>query len=230
MISYLEKKNNYPGMLLLIDFGKAFDSVSWEFLFKVIEYFNFGNSFMKWIKVFHNNIESCVIVNGHLSEWFLLRRGCRQGDPLSPYLFILCAEILAVLIRNETNITGLKIGNYEFKVSQYADDTFLLLDGSEKSLQTWFKILKFYADATGLCVNMEKTQVVWIGSKKNCTEKFCDDYDLIWNNTNFKVLGITFQKNLIKLLKLIIVKKLKTLKRLRLNWSKRNITPLGRSQ
>ena len=51
VISYLEK-NNYPGMLLLIDFEKAFDSVSWEFLFKVIEYFNFGNSFMKWIKVF----------------------------------------------------------------------------------------------------------------------------------------------------------------------------------
>ena len=51
VISYLEK-NKYPGMLLLKDFEKAFDSVSWEFLFKVIEYFNFGNSFMKWIKVF----------------------------------------------------------------------------------------------------------------------------------------------------------------------------------
>ena len=227
MISYLEK-NNYPGMLLLIDFEKAFDSVSWEFLFKVIEYFNFGNSFMKWIKVFYNNIESCVIVNGHLSEWFLLRRGCRQGDPLSPYLFILCAEILAVLIRNETNITGIKIGNHEFKISQYADDTSLLLDGSEKSLQTCLKILKFYADASGLCVNMEKTQVVWIGSKKNCTEKFCDDYDLIWNNTNFKVLGITFPKELDKIVEINYREKIEDIKRLLLNWSKRNITPLGR--
>ena len=141
-----------------------------------------------------------MIVNGHLSEWFSLQPGWHQGDPPSPYLFILCAEILAVLIRNEINITGIKIGNHEFKISQYADDTSLLLDGSEKSSQTCLKILKFYADASGLCVNMEKTQVVWIGSKKNCTEKLCDDYDLIWNKSNFKVLGITFPKELDKLL------------------------------
>ena len=70
-----------------------------------------------------------------------MQRGCRQGDSLSPYLFILCAEILAVLIRNEKIITGIKIGNHQFKISQYADDTSLLSDGSEKSLQTCFKLL-----------------------------------------------------------------------------------------
>lgn len=225
VISYLQK-NNYPGMLLLIDFEKAFDSVSWDFLFKVIEYFNFGNSFMKWIKVFYKNIESYVIVNGHMSDWFLLQRGCRQGDPLSPYLFILCAEILAVLIRNETNITGIKIGNHEFRISQYADDTSLLLDGSEKSLQTCIKILKFYAD--GLCINMEKTQVVWIGSKKNCTDKFCENYNLVWNNSSFKVLGIIFPKELDKIVEINYHEKIEEIKRLFQNWSKRNITPLGR--
>ena len=59
-------------MLVLIDFEKAFDSVSWDFLFKVLNSIQFGESFQKCVKIFYKNIQSCVIVNGHLSEWFNL--------------------------------------------------------------------------------------------------------------------------------------------------------------
>ena len=65
IIDYTEKEK-IPGMLLLIDFSKAFDSVSWGFLFNVLDFFNFGRSFKKWFKVFYTNIQSFVIVNGHL--------------------------------------------------------------------------------------------------------------------------------------------------------------------
>lgn len=158
IMNYTEKQE-IPGMLLLIDFEKAFDSVSWEFLFKVLEFFKFGTSFINWIQVFYKNIQSCVIVNGHLSDWFLLKRGCRQGDPLSPYLFILCAEILALLIRNNSNIKGIKVGESNVIISQYADDTSIILDGSKKSLKNCLKVLKFHAEASGLCINMEKKQM-----------------------------------------------------------------------
>ena len=108
--------------------------------------------------MFYTNIESCVSVNGHLSDWFYLQRGCRQGDPLSPYLFILCAEILALLIRNNPNIKGIIVGNTEFRISQYADDTSMILDGSERSLNACITTLKFYAEASSLYMNMDKTQ------------------------------------------------------------------------
>ena len=71
-------------------------------------------------------------MGGHLSGYFSPKRGCRQGDPISPYLFILCAEILSIKIKNESKIKGIKVNRYEFKVSQYADDTSIILDGNEE--------------------------------------------------------------------------------------------------
>ena len=142
-ILYYTDKHKLPGMLLLFDFEKAFDSVSWDCLFRVLDFFNFGDSFIKWVELFYTKCQSCVIVNGHLSEWFYLQRGCRQGDPLSPYLFVICAEILATLIRRHGGIKGIKIGNIEFLISPYADDTSFILDGCLESLDNCMKVLNY---------------------------------------------------------------------------------------
>ena len=125
---------------VLVDFVKAFDSVSWDFLFKDLDFFNFEDSFINWVKLFYTKCQSYVIVNGHLSEWFCLQKGCLQGDPLSPYLFVICAEILATLIRRPDGIKSITIGNVEFLISRYADDTSFILDGCLVSLDNCNKI------------------------------------------------------------------------------------------
>ena len=99
------------GILVAIDFEKAFDSLNFNFLLRVLHAFNFGPSFIKWVRVLYNKASSCVMNNGFTSGPFSLSRGLRPGDPLSPYLFILALEILAIKIRNDNNIQGIKIEN-----------------------------------------------------------------------------------------------------------------------
>ena len=62
-------------------------------------------------------------MNGQTTQWFTVERGCRQGDPISPYIFILCVEILAIMIREDSDIKGIWINKVEHKISQFADDT-----------------------------------------------------------------------------------------------------------
>ena len=85
-----------------------------------------------------------------MSEFFNLKRGCRQGDPISPYIFILCAEILGKMVRENEIITGIKINGKEFRLSQYADDTQLFLDGPEQSLKETLNVLKIFYLMSGL--------------------------------------------------------------------------------
>ena len=106
MIDYAKYKD-IPGILVAIDFEKAFDSLNFDFLLRVLHAFNFGPSFIQWICVLYNNASSCVINNGFTTGPFALRRGVRQGDPLSPYLFIIALETLAIKNDSINGITML---------------------------------------------------------------------------------------------------------------------------
>ena len=75
---------NIPGLLIFIDFHKAFDSLEWNFLLSCLRVFYFGPDFIRWVNIFYKNIQSCVINHGFASDFFALERGVRQGDPLSP--------------------------------------------------------------------------------------------------------------------------------------------------
>ena len=121
--------NKIPGLLMMIVFEKAFDTLSFDFINKTFKYFNFGPMIIKWISLFYKDAQTAVQMNGFLSDFFKIERGCRQGDPVSPYIFILCAEILAIKIRNNPDVKGINVNGTEYKISQFADDTSLLLDG-----------------------------------------------------------------------------------------------------
>ena len=221
-------EHKIPGMILLIDFEKAFDSVSWKFLFNALKFFNFGPDIIKWISVLYNKAKLCVIQNGIFSEFFEIGRGCRQGDPVSPYLFNLCVEIMGHMIRQNSNIRGMKIGKEKVCLLQYADDTILFLDGSEKSLKSALDLLFQFSKFSGLKPNISKTKAIWIGSKVNSTDILNNDSELQWTTQPFNILGVIYTADLHDVEQLNFDDKFSNIQREITQWSKRNITPLGK--
>ena len=227
IMEYLQQANK-KGLLLLLDFEKAFDSVGWNFILKSLEAFNFGESLCKWFSVLYNKSKSCVINNGYLSNFFNLERSCRQGDPLAPYMFIISVELLSNRIKKDNIIQGIRVGNTNFVINQYADDTFLLLDGSERSLRRSMEIIKSFGIISGLKLNITQSNAIWIGSKTVKKEKNCEDLDINWLNGPFKLLGITFPQNLKNIVEINYKDKICSIKKLLGSNINRDITPLGR--
>ena len=116
IINYTATKN-LSGLAAFLDFEKAFDSIEWNFLFKVLNLFNFGPDFKNWVQTFYCNITSCVTNNGFASDFFNLERGVRQGCPLSGMLFVLGIEILALAIIQNPKIEGIAVGSCEIKIT-----------------------------------------------------------------------------------------------------------------
>ena len=109
--------------------------------------------------------------NGFTTDLFCVNRGVRQGDPLSPLLFILALEVLTCYIRQDRNIYGLTFNNEEIKLTLFADDMTCFLKDKLSYLHL-FATLKYFSRFSGLCVNDEKTELFAIGPQKLVREEF----------------------------------------------------------
>ena len=133
------------------------------------------------------------------------------------------------MIRNNKDIKGIVIEGEEYKLSQYADDTSIISDGSPQSIDGILRELDFFADISGLKINFSKTNMIWIGSKKFSKDVFHHSrWKLKWNNTNFEMLGIKFSVNLLEMTDINFSQKLTEIKKLIDQWKRRHLTPLGR--
>ena len=140
----------------------------------------------------------------------------------------MCAEVLAINIRNNKTIKGISVDNHEIKLSQYADDTSILLDGSESSLHSALSELYKYAEYSGLNINYDKTQVIWIGRNKYSTHSIKTRWKLAWGKNEFKLLGLNFHVDLDKMININYKDKLSKIENLIKIWKRRYLTPLGK--
>ena len=211
ILEYVEE-SHLPAVLFFSDFEKAFDSVSHEFMFKTLDHFNFGSDLKNWVKLFYKDANSCVINNGYCSEFFSIQRGVRQGCPLSPFLFIMCIELLSYEVSNNKNIKGININNEEVKNTLFADDATFLTDGSKKSFETLINVLDNYSFISGLKLNTKKCNVLRAGSLRNTDTKYCKNKNFQWNSDSSKALGMVFSTDKNNILEKNIIPKIQEFK------------------
>ena len=164
--SYInDEPSTRKGAFLFLDMEKAFDRVSYEFTKKGLQALGFGPRFRKWVGMMYdeeNAPRRRIYMNGYYSEWFQIKSGVAQGCPLSPLLFLIVAEALKDTIDCERKIKGVNIHGRRYKISQFADDTTLIL-GSLKELTAANKAIKRWCDATGMRENIKKREGLAMG-------------------------------------------------------------------
>ena len=189
VLDYIERTNE-SGILVSLDQEKAFDRVNHSFLFRLLEHLGFGPSFVKWVHTLYTGANMRIILNGYLSGKIELKRGVRQGDPLSPLLYVLCVEVLASQIRSSPFISGFLLpgsGGAHFRVRQYADDTTTFLK-NVSSLVQLFNLVSIYERGSGAKLNRSKTEAMWLGAWRSRAD---EPLGLTWVK-KMKVLGVWF--------------------------------------
>ena len=177
--------------MLFLDQEKAFDRMSHSFIFKTLRHFGFGNEFIDWIKIIYTDCSAKVKVNGHLSSSVPIKRGVRQGCPLSALLYVLCIEVLSLEFQNNQRILGFKFHTYEHKDTVYADDISITVTDIA-SIDEIFNVLGKYEKATNAKINVDKTEGLWIGNWRSRLDK---PKDINWVNTMVMSLGIYVGNN-----------------------------------
>ena len=223
-----ERYNNLNDLLFVIDFKQAFDKINNHYLIEVFKRFGFGDVFLKWLSTILNNRKSCVKNGGHLSSFFKVSCGVRQGCPIAPLLFVLGAEILAQNIIQDDSIKGVKypFSNNHLKILQFADDTTFFCK-EVIDIREILSRIKLFGKFSGLMINESKCSIMLMGRQNDPHE----DVENIKFENEVKIVGIFFRPDLsAKEIEKNWEGRIKKIKKIIDQWMRRKLTIIGKIQ
>ena len=198
-------------------------------MLQTLHFFNFGPSFIRWIETIYHKPLTCIKNNGYLSDTLDISRGIRQECPVSALLFVLCVEILAIKIRNSSTLKEFQFGfeNKPVKIAQYADDGILFLN-DKNELCSALNILKIFGRMSGLILNVEKCEGLWLGRNKFLQTNY-KLFGIKWPE-QFRCLGIYLGHNKQLNERRNFSEKVDQIEEALKNWEKRDLSLNGRVQ
>ena len=168
-------KGDEAGVLCKLDLEKAYDHINWDFLLIVMQKMGFGEKWAGWIRWCISTASFLVLINGSPTGFFQSTRGLRQGDPISPYLFVLGMEALSCLINKAVRggfLTGCRLrgrGGSGIQVSHllFADDTVVFCEDSQEQMAILSWLLMWFEAISGLSINLNKIEILLVGRVEN---------------------------------------------------------------
>uniref|UniRef100_A0A803TP05 Reverse transcriptase domain-containing protein n=1 Tax=Anolis carolinensis TaxID=28377 RepID=A0A803TP05_ANOCA len=159
-IEYYEKNRQKEIAFLFLDAKKAFDSVNWFSMFEILAEMYIRYYFKHAIRNIYLQQRARIIINGQLSDTIEIRKGTRQGCPLSPLLFTLTSEILLEAIRNNKELKGLRTKNNNYKTRAYADDIVCIIEEPTDQIKLWLEEIEKFWEIAGIKINRGKTKIL----------------------------------------------------------------------
>eukprot|EP00253_Pinus_taeda_P015299 PITA_15299 len=156
------KTKKQKGMMMKLDLSKAYDRVSWQYLAEILRSFGFSSRWIRWVLSCISTPNFSVLVNDTPSKTFKASKGIRQGDPISPFLFILAVEGLGKYLKQERvdgNIKGLRLWGNDLPIThqQFVDDIMLFGEPTVREVRNLKKALDLFAEASGMEINKDKS-------------------------------------------------------------------------
>jgi hypothetical protein len=174
-----------------VDLSKAYDKLNWEFIWRILQEIGIPHKMMNVIMHSVTSVETNVKWNGARADYFRPQRGIRQGDPISPYLFVLCIDKLSHLIMHAVE-TGewraMKAGKNGPVISHlmFADDLLLFGEATEHQMNCVMRILDVFCRLSGQQVSTEKTSIYF---SRNASRTICDRLSQISGFRETNTLG-----------------------------------------
>ena len=162
---HLCHKSKKEIVIFKIDFEKAFDKVEYSAILEIMRCLGFGELWISWIRTILTTASASVLLNGVPGKKIHCKRGVRQGDPLSPQLYVIASELLQYMVNKAWNEDELRLPldhsfGLDFPIIQYADDTLIILPACPTQRMNIKNILSTFSMITGLKVNFGKSSLV----------------------------------------------------------------------
>ena len=222
------KEEDIEAILLSLDFMKCFDRIEFNAIYGALNFFEFPEWIINWVKIIYTGFKVNTLNNGHFSNRFKVGRGLHQGGPCSSILFLICAETMALMLRSNQQIQGISVRDFVNLLGQYADDADIYQLFKQESIDNTFLCLEKFRSLTGFTINYDKTMIMRIGSIRNSNAMLFTQKYVAWTNDAVNILGVWVGTNIEEVMDKNYNKNIEKSKATLLRWKNRSMSLLGK--